>query len=152
MYRKLLLITTLLFAGTPIVAAQNISTLRPNVPLDDQGSPPLMHQVENNDEKRKRDYPMQPPTIPHKIENYQVDLRTNKCLSCHSRKLTEESQAPMISVTHYMDRDGNFLATISPRRYFCQQCHVAQVEADPLVENRFRDIDEILQDSKTAEQ
>ena len=37
---------------------------------------------------------------------------------------TEESQAPMVSVTHYMDRDGNFLADISARRYFCEQCHV----------------------------
>ena len=43
-----------------------------------------------------------------------------------------------------MDRDGNFLAEISPRRYFCEQCHVAQVDARPLVENRFEDVDEII--------
>ena len=53
----------------------------------------------------------------------------------------------MISVTHYMDRDGNFLADVSPRRYFCNQCHVEQTDARPLVENQFKDIDKILQES-----
>ena len=129
------------------LAVENIATLRPDVDLNDQGPPPAMPRVENDDIKRKRDYPMQPPTIPHKIENYQVDLRTNKCLSCHSRKRTEESQAPMVSVTHYMDRDGNFLATVSPRRYFCKQCHVVQVEVNPLVTNRFKDVDELLKET-----
>ena len=43
-----------------------------------------------------------------------------------------------MSVSHYMDRDGNFLAEISPRRYFCEQCHVVQFDAKPLVENRSR--------------
>ena len=43
-----------------------------------------------------------------------------------------------------MDHDGNFLAEISPRRYFCEQCHVAQIDAKPLVENRFEDVDEIV--------
>ncbi|MGB1062590.1 MAG: nitrate reductase cytochrome c-type subunit, partial [Ketobacter sp.] len=71
----------------------------------------------------------------------------NKCMSCHSRRRTGESQAPMVSVTHYMDRDGNFLADVSPRRYFCNQCHVEQTDARPLVENQFKDIDKILQES-----
>ena len=43
-----------------------------------------------------------------------------------------------------MDRDGNFLAEVSPRRYFCEQCHVVQFDARPLVENRFEDVDEII--------
>ena len=36
------------------------------------------------------------------------------------------SPAPMASVANFMDRDGNFPAAVSPRRYFCDQCHVAQ--------------------------
>ena len=43
----------------------------------------------------------------------------------------------MVSVTHYMDRDGNFLADVSPRRYFCEQCHVVQTDANPLLANEF---------------
>jgi len=122
----------------------NIATLRGEVSIADQPQAPRMEQVEDNDIKRKRNYPMQPPTIPHKINKYQVDLFTNKCLSCHSRQRAEDSQAPMVSDTHYMDRDGNFLAEVSPRRYFCNQCHVTQVETGPLVDNTFEDVDLIL--------
>ena len=69
--------------------------------------------------RRRRNYPDQPPLIPHSIEGYALDLNANKCLSCHSSKFTEQSQAPMISVTHYQDRDGNFLGGVAPRRYAC---------------------------------
>ncbi|PJI52124.1 hypothetical protein CTI14_47775, partial [Methylobacterium radiotolerans] len=31
---------------------------------------------------------------------------------------TEQTQAVPLSVTHYMDRDSNVLAEVSPRRYF----------------------------------
>ena len=123
---------------------------RGSTPTDQEGKPALMYNVENKDIKRPRAYSMQPPTIPHKIDGYQVDMYANKCLSCHSRVRTSESQAPMVSVTHYQDRDGNFLAEISPRRYFCGQCHVPQVDAKPLVENTFEDVDEILK-RKAAE-
>ncbi|MCB1961304.1 MAG: nitrate reductase cytochrome c-type subunit, partial [Rhodocyclaceae bacterium] len=30
------------------------------------------------------------------------------------------------------------LSNISPRRYFCNQCHVPQFDAKPLVENTFK--------------
>jgi cytochrome c-type protein NapB len=93
---------------------------------------------------------MQPPTIPHKIENYQVDLRVNACLGCHSRGRAPVTQAVAVSVSHYMDRDGNFLATISPRRYFCEQCHVTQVDAKPLVATSFLDVDEVLKRAAAA--
>jgi cytochrome c-type protein NapB len=65
-------------------------------------------------------------------------------MSCHSRRHSEDSQAPMVSVTHYQDRDGNFLADVSPRRYFCEQCHVTQDMVEPPLENEFVDIDELL--------
>jgi cytochrome c-type protein NapB len=50
----------------------------------------------------------------------------------------------MVSVTHYMDRDNNFLADLSPRRYFCTQCHAPQLDAKLLVENDFVDIDHLM--------
>ncbi|MCX2974775.1 nitrate reductase cytochrome c-type subunit [Halieaceae bacterium IMCC8485] len=123
--------------------AQNVATTR-DAALDVEPNPPKISRVENDDVKRKRAYPMQPPTVPHKIDNYQIDTNANKCMSCHSRRRTEESQAPMVSVTHYMDREGNFLADISARRYFCNQCHVVQIDVDPLLDNEFEDIDDLL--------
>ena len=108
---------------------------------------PALVDDENKDIKRERSYPEQPPTIPHAIRGYQVDKNGNKCLSCHSRANSAKSQAPMISITHYMDRDGQALAAVSPRRYFCNQCHVPQKDVKPLVENQFRTIDQVLQDA-----
>ncbi len=67
-------------------------------------------------------------------------------MSCHARRQTEDSQAPMISVTHYMDREGNFLAEISPRRYFCNQCHVNQTTTRDVLENDFQDMDDLIEE------
>jgi len=93
-----------------------------------------------DDMRRARNYPEQPPVIPHAIEGYQITLRTNRCLTCHSRQYIEGSGAPMISVTHFMDRDGQVLADVTPRRYFCNACHVPQTDAQLLVQNTFRDV------------
>ena len=129
------------------LASDDIATLRGGA-INAEGQPPKIAEVEDKDIKRTRNYPMQPPTIPHRIRDYRVDTNSNKCLSCHSRKQTEASQAPMISVTHYMDREGNFLADVSPRRYFCEQCHVVQTNAPPLVGNDFKDIDQLLREAQ----
>lgn len=132
--------------------SSHVDSMRGPVALDAEPEPPRMEQVENQDLRRTRNYPMQPPTIPHKIDDYQVDLNANRCMSCHSRRQTGESQAPMVSVTHYMDRDGNFLAEVSPRRYFCQQCHVPQTNARALVENTFEDVDQIIERQRQTQQ
>jgi cytochrome c-type protein NapB len=112
-------------------------------------APPIANE-ENKDLKRERNYPEQPPTIPHSISGYQIDKNGNKCLTCHSRAGSARTQAPMISITHYMDRDGQALAAVSPRRYFCNQCHVSQNEVQPLVGNSFQTIDTLLQNEAKA--
>lgn len=124
--------------------AQSIDALRRNIPLDQERKPLPMARVENADIKRKRAYPDQPPTIPHAIDGYQVDLNSNRCLLCHSRANADNFQAPMVSVTHFLDREGQVLATVSPRRYFCTQCHVVQTDAKPLVSSDFKDVDELM--------
>jgi cytochrome c-type protein NapB len=91
-----------------------------------------------DDIKRARNFPEQPPVIPHSIDGYQLTLSTNRCLSCHAPEFTEASGAPMVSLTHFTDRDGEVLAEVAPRRYFCTACHVPQTDARPLVLNRFR--------------
>ncbi|MCP3127029.1 nitrate reductase cytochrome c-type subunit [Shewanella sp. KJ2020] len=125
------------------VPDEKIDTLR-QAPIDVELTPPAMQTVRNTDVKEVRNYPMQPPVIPHKIDGYQLDLKVNKCMACHARSRTGDSQAPMVSVTHYMDRDNNFLAELSPRRYFCTQCHVPQLDAKLLVENDFVDMEHLI--------
>ena len=124
--------------------ATDIDGLRRNIPITTEVTPLPMAQVENFDVRRGRAYPMQPPTIPHSIDGYQVDLNSNRCMLCHARSTAAQFQAPEVSVTHYMDRNDQFLAEISPRRYFCVQCHVVQTNAQPLVANGFQDIDTLL--------
>jgi cytochrome c-type protein NapB len=102
-------------------------------------APPFAKPI-TDDVRRMRAYPEQPPVIPHAIQGYQLTLTANRCLSCHRRQFVEGSGAPMISVTHFMDRDGQMLADVSPRRYFCLQCHVSQTDAKPLVDNTFVDM------------
>jgi cytochrome c-type protein NapB len=130
-------------AGAPAQTAL-IDSMRGPTAIADEPKPPPLGNPENKDVRRERSYSMQPPTIPHKIDNYQVDLNMNACLACHRRGRAAATQAVAVSVSHYMDRDGNFLAEISPRRYFCEQCHVVQFDARPLVDNRFEDVDEIV--------
>jgi cytochrome c-type protein NapB len=124
--------------------AQTFSALRGSTPLDQEGpADPITPEI-NTSEREARNYPEQPPVIPHSTEGYEVSIRANKCLSCHARSRTRESQAPMISITHFSDRDGQFLASISPRRYFCTQCHVPQHNVKVPVSNDFVDIDTLL--------
>lgn len=96
-----------------------------------------------DDVRKMRAYPDQPPVIPHSIEGYQLTVNTNRCLSCHKREFSQDSGAPMISVTHYMTRDGQMIADVSPRRYFCTACHVPQADTKPLVPNTFKDMSEM---------
>jgi nitrate reductase (cytochrome), electron transfer subunit len=129
-----------LLAGS---AAAQRSPLRQSAYTEVPPAPPIAADIAD-DVRRMRNYPDQPPVIPHSIRDYRIDLAGNKCLTCHSRKFTEQSQAPMISITHYQDRDGNFLGAVAPRRYNCTACHVPQTNARPVVENTFRDVDALI--------
>src|SRR5262245_43196974 len=127
-----------------VALAQSFSALRGSTPLDQEGPAPPMTPEQNTAVREPRNYPEQPPVIPHAIEGYEISLRANKCLSCHARTRVQETQAPMISITHFFDREGQTLASISPRRYFCTQCHVPQHTVKAPVENDFVDIDTLL--------
>ncbi|MBX9822701.1 nitrate reductase cytochrome c-type subunit [Afipia birgiae] len=129
---------------TGAIYAQTAPKVVPRVtgngaPMSESPIPPFARPI-TDDRRVMRNYPEQPPVIPHSIDNYQLTLRTNRCLDCHRRQYTEGSGAPMISVTHFMDRDGQVLADVTPRRYFCTACHVQQTDAAPLVPNTFQDM------------
>jgi cytochrome c-type protein NapB len=141
----ILLLVAAIAAGTGALAAQDLnSSLRGPTPLNDEGPAAPIPQMRNTAEKEMRNYPEQPPVIPHSIDGYQIDLNSNKCLSCHARARTAQSHAPMVSITHFMDRDGQFLASVSPRRFFCTECHVPQATVSPPMSNDFVDIDTML--------
>jgi len=147
--KRLIVASFCFYVASFSLVAEEVATLRNDTKIVEQKKPNVIPRVVNSDIKQKRNYPMQPPVIPHKIRNYEINLNTNKCMSCHSRSRTEDSQAPMVSVTHFMNRDGNFLAAVSPRRYFCTQCHVTQQDTKPLVENQFVDMSSLMKAKST---
>lgn len=145
--RGLAAVTCVILLSSAAVGHDPIATLR-SAAIDEELTPPPLSNPSNDDRRRVRNYPEQPPIIPHTIRGYQVDLNTNRCLTCHSRRAVEESQAPMVSVTHFVDRDGQTRAFISPRRYFCTQCHVTQTEVRPLIGNDFIDVEALVTDPR----
>ncbi|MDK9697001.1 MAG: nitrate reductase cytochrome c-type subunit [Siculibacillus sp.] len=116
--------------------APDIKTLRGNVPTVDLAAPEVARQ--NVGGRFERAYRQQPPLIPHQIDRYQIDLRTNQCLSCHDWSTAAKNAAPTLSMTHYLDRDGRQTDTVAGTRWFCNQCHVPQADAKDLVENTFK--------------
>jgi cytochrome c-type protein NapB len=84
-----------------------------------------------------RSYREQPPMVPHEVDKYPLDLTTNGCLKCHDKTTYEKEKAPKIGDSHFLDRDGKMLETVSSRRYFCNQCHVPQAKSDALIANQF---------------
>jgi cytochrome c-type protein NapB len=149
MSARRVLVATALALVSSIAAAQLVDAMRGPTPLTEEPRPPPMANQENKDVRRNRAFPMQPPTIPHRIDGYQVDKSFNRCLSCHSRMRIEESRAIPIPATHYMDRDGTLRGDVSPRRYFCTQCHVPQDEVSPLVGNNYQDFEAVQKAAAT---
>lgn len=136
----------LLAVGTAALAQMSAEIVPPLTgaaqPMEDAPAAPVPKWTVD-DIRRMRAYPDQPPVIPHSIEGYQLSVNTNRCLSCHKREFTQGSGAPMISVTHYITREGQMLADVSPRRYFCTACHVPQADTTPLVGSTFTDMSEL---------
>ena len=140
--------TTVLLLGlvncliVPGVSAETKS-LRGDPPVDSPSANAQIMRWQDDKEPIKRDYVQQPPLIPHSIEGYRINLKFNKCLTCHSWANYIEAKATKISQTHFEDRDGQVLANVSARRYFCLQCHVPQVDTKPLVDNKFEPVQAI---------
>lgn len=117
------------------------------VPLNSLGGEKTLEQTNAAPEIEKqsvpqggfgRAYRQQPPLIPHKVDGYQISASNNACMNCHDWPGHIEAKAPKVSETHYVDRQGVRLDKIAGTRYFCQQCHVPQADAAPLVNNSFQ--------------
>lgn len=119
-----------------VASLRGMSEIETTRPADEFKRYPRDHHLDSS-------YVYQPPLVPHTIRNYEVSLNANKCLSCHSWKNAKEMGATKISVTHYVNREDQVLSDVSPRRYFCLQCHVPQADAKPLVDNRFQSVDSL---------
>jgi len=117
--------------------AQQVQALR-GAAVDEPVTVDTSVKWEGREGRMQRNYRQQPPLIPHSISQYQVDLRTNQCLTCHDWSTAGERNAPTLSMTHYLDREGRELDHVAGSRYFCNQCHVPQADTPTLVDNVFQ--------------
>lgn len=81
-----------------------------------------------------RTFVQQPPVIPHAVTNFdEVTLTENQCMDCHGPANFEKKKSPALGDSHFLAGTKKFDAS----RYNCNLCHVPQVGAPALVENRF---------------
>ncbi|MCB1540802.1 MAG: nitrate reductase cytochrome c-type subunit [Rhodoblastus sp.] len=131
-------------ALSTIVVAQDkgVKGLR-ETPINQIDPAPDVYKQSTPSEGFGRAYRQQPPLIPHKIDNYQITTDNNACMTCHDWPGNTRVHAPKISETHYVDRQGARLDKVAGTRYFCQQCHVPQADAKPLVGNTFENATQV---------
>ncbi|MBF0453338.1 MAG: nitrate reductase cytochrome c-type subunit [Magnetococcales bacterium] len=120
-----------------------LESMRGGQDLYEDSHAPTFKRWQQDQQPLKRSYLQQPPLVPHTTEEYRINLRQNKCLSCHSWSRYKDSGATKISLTHFRSRFGTELADVSPLRYFCTQCHVPQRDARPLVDNTFTPVESL---------
>jgi cytochrome c-type protein NapB len=141
----LFVLSTSVWSAGEVMQTDNggVTSLRGYQQISEVNESEVMKRVPRDHSTVDRNYVQQPPVIPHTTRGYQVNLNANKCLSCHSFKNAGVMGATKISVTHFETREGTTLSDVSPRRYFCLQCHVTQADAKPLVGNTFRPVDSL---------
>ena len=130
-------------APAALAQSDDVTSLRGGTELPETGVAPDVRRQNTDSGRFSRAYRQQPPLIPHKIDAYEIDLKVNQCMRCHDWPYNVEEGAPKISETHYIDRDGVALDKVARTRWFCNQCHVPQVNARPLVDNTFRSAIEV---------
>jgi nitrate reductase (cytochrome), electron transfer subunit len=148
--RKILLTGSLLLLGITgfipnLLAQDEVKSLRGELALDENSTEAEMKSWQLDRDPIQRDHVKQPPLIPHKVQGYKINLKFNKCMSCHSWAKYKDAGATKISQSHFEDRDNNVTANVAARRYFCNQCHVPQVDAKPIVENTFQPLPSMKQ-------
>lgn len=94
-----------------------------------------------------RAYLNAPPQIPHAIDDFlPITADNNMCQACHARpdlwgvKKRAKGDPTPIPQSHYTDlrnAPGKVGEQVVGARYNCNQCHVPQLNATPLVENTF---------------
>ncbi len=105
-----------------------------------KGGPPGQDQI------LPRAYLGAPPQIPHDISDFlPITADGNMCIACHNQpdqwgKKREQFTPTPIPQSHYTDlrnAPGKVTDHLINARYNCNQCHVPQHDAKPLVENTF---------------
>lgn len=82
-----------------------------------------------------------PPLVPHTMEEYlPITKDMNACLTCHVKELAADMNTKPAPASHYFDFQANKPSgeNVSFERFNCDQCHISQTDAKPLIGNKFQ--------------
>lgn len=87
-----------------------------------------------------RTFAQQPPLIPHTIDGYEeISAKENPCLDCHIDDTFKGKKMPRVPKSHLVQAvDAKAEPVLDMQRWQCNSCHVAQIDAKPLVGNDFK--------------
>ncbi|MCB1801903.1 MAG: nitrate reductase cytochrome c-type subunit [Gammaproteobacteria bacterium] len=135
------IVTLVLFAGMSGLASADLTSLRGSESIPATAPAPPEFDYKKDKENIPRNFEQQPPLVPHLSEKYTVNLKENKCLECHMKQPgKDKAKSVEMSESHFIDRNGNKLDKPSAGRHFCTQCHVPQVDAEPLIGSNFQSV------------
>lgn len=145
MSRRTLLWVLLAASGAALSHAQpgdasdlELDGIRGQAPFAAALAPAPLQSSLITDDRYPRISHEQPPLIPHRIDNYRVDGRTNDCLSCHAPVSTADAKGPPLSPSHVQARNGRPSDPVAAGHYFCTTCHLSQTVAEPPLGNGFQ--------------
>lgn len=81
-----------------------------------------------------------PPMIPHSVDDMlPITQDNNACVACHAPEMAEAMNATAMPKSHFYNFRTNkdLGAQMDESRFNCVICHTTQVDAPPLVENKF---------------
>lgn len=129
----------MVLASSHVLAEPTVQSLRGETGVMELGAAPPPERKAITAKPAPRDFQKQPPTIPHNVQGLLIQTRVNMCLACHARNTEKRSQSAKLPDSHFLDREGQTSSdTVAPRRWFCTQCHVPQMDAAPLVPNKYQ--------------
>lgn len=139
-FNLVMIIVTAWLVGLAAMATADVQSLRGADILPTLDAPKIL-KYKKDKENIPRTFEEQPPLVPHLNDKYTINLTENKCLDCHMiQPGKDEAKSVVMSESHFMDRNGNKLDRPSGSRHFCTQCHVPQVDAQPLVGSSFQSV------------
>ena len=139
-FNLVMIIVTAWLVGLAGTAVADLQSLRGADITPTLGAPDVL-KFKKDKENIPRTFEEQPPLVPHLNDKYTINLTENKCLDCHMvQPGKDEAKSVVMSESHFTDRDGNKLDKPSGGRHFCTQCHVPQVDAQPLVGSTFQSV------------
>ena len=150
---------TLLFCLVSTMAlAQQGKTTKPFVdaargptPITESTKPPALGNEINNDLRQTRNYPMQPPVIPHRVRRLsgRRSRTSTSVWTCHKPAPRQRYRKP--TDQHHPlhgPRWPTLLGQISTRRYFCSNAMCRRMWTAAGAQHEFQDIDTVILNSQ----